>query len=77
VPTVSPENSWSYSLRLPHDARAAGIARVTLRAVLARHDMSELIDPAELLTSDLANPRSSLFPWRLRGAGSPGVQAAT
>ncbi|MFK4183230.1 hypothetical protein ACI2L4_04300 [Streptomyces sparsogenes] len=73
----NPENPWSYSLRLPHDPRAAAIARTTLRAVLARHGMGELADPATLVASDLDNSRSSLFSWRLRGAGSPGAQAAT
>ncbi|MEN8650058.1 hypothetical protein ABCR94_05290 [Streptomyces sp. 21So2-11] len=33
--TVSPP--WTYTLRLPHDPRAPGIARSTLRAVLRTH----------------------------------------
>lgn len=77
MPTASPENPWPYSLRLPHDPRAAAIARTTLRAVLARHGMGGLTDPATLVTSELDNSRSRLFSWRLRGTGSPGVQAAT
>ncbi|MDQ0788680.1 ATP-binding protein [Streptomyces sp. B3I8] len=48
---VSP--SWAYALHLPRDARAVRIARVTLRAVLAGHGMGQLIDNAELLTSEL------------------------
>ncbi|MFJ6832860.1 ATP-binding protein [Streptomyces sp. NPDC091209] len=49
--TVSPP--WSYTLQLPHDPRAPGIARVTLRAVLAAHQLSELTPMAELLASEL------------------------
>ncbi|MER5811912.1 ATP-binding protein [Streptomyces sp. NPDC002033] len=51
--TVTP--SWAYTLHLPHDPRAAGIARCTLRAVLRRHDMTGLADTAELLASELVS----------------------
>lgn len=44
--TVSP--SWAYALQLPHDPRAPGIARATLRSVLAH-----LTPTAELLASEL------------------------
>ncbi|NUH43601.1 ATP-binding protein [Streptomyces samsunensis] len=49
----TPETPWSYSLRLPHDPRAVAIARTTLRAVLARHEMRELSDPATLVASEM------------------------
>ncbi|MFE6483993.1 ATP-binding protein [Streptomyces sp. NPDC057757] len=49
--TVSP--SWAYTLQLPHDPRAPGIARVTLRSVLAAHGLTELTPTAELLASEL------------------------
>ncbi|MFC7305299.1 ATP-binding protein [Streptomyces monticola] len=49
--TVTPP--WAYTLQLPHDPRAPGIARITLRAVLDAHEMSELLDAAELLASEL------------------------
>lgn len=49
--TVSP--SWAYTLHLPHDLRAPGIARATLRTVLAAHDLNELAPTAELLASEL------------------------
>ncbi|MBL1120423.1 ATP-binding protein [Streptomyces sp. 110] len=49
----TPETPWSYSLRLPHDPRAAGIARTTLRAVLARYGLGELTDPATLVASEM------------------------
>ncbi|MGW2746864.1 ATP-binding protein [Streptomyces sp. NPDC001450] len=49
--TVSP--SWAYTLHLPHDPRAPGIARATLRTVLAAHGLTQLIPTAELLASEL------------------------
>ncbi|MGI5196888.1 ATP-binding protein [Streptomyces sp. CA-288835] len=49
--TVSPP--WSYTLQLPHDPRAPGIARATLRTVLVAHDLTELTPTAELLASEL------------------------
>ncbi|MDQ0992629.1 ATP-binding protein [Streptomyces sp. V3I7] len=59
--------------QLPHDPRAARIARVTLRAVLAGHGMAQLQDTAELLASELVanayrySSGSSML--RLRGLG--------
>ncbi|WP_030603999.1 ATP-binding protein [Streptomyces fulvoviolaceus] len=78
--TVSPSEcegspTWAYALQLPHDARAARIARVTLRAVLVGHGMSQLQDPAELLTSELVTNayRHSTGPATLRLRGiAPG-----
>ncbi|MGW3952960.1 ATP-binding protein [Streptomyces sp. NPDC004752] len=49
--TVSP--SWNYTLHLPHDPRAPGIARGTLRLILAAHEMPELTPTAELLAAEL------------------------
>ncbi|MFI5806635.1 ATP-binding protein [Streptomyces sp. NPDC051561] len=49
--TVSP--LWSYTLQLPHDPRAPGIARSTLRAVLRSHGLNQLFETAELLASEL------------------------
>ena len=51
--TVSPPATWVYALRLPHDPRAARVARMTVRAALHGHGMSEVLDVAELLTSEL------------------------
>lgn len=51
--TVSAPPPWTYTLELPRDPRAPGIARVTLRAVLDGHGMQELSDTAELLASEL------------------------
>jgi anti-sigma regulatory factor (Ser/Thr protein kinase) len=45
--------SWSHTLHLPHDPRAPGIARATLRTVLAAHDLTQLTPTAELLASEL------------------------
>jgi anti-sigma regulatory factor (Ser/Thr protein kinase) len=49
--TVNP--SWGYTLHLPHDPRAPGIARTTLRAALAAHGLGELTPTAELLAAEL------------------------
>ncbi|MFE9682380.1 ATP-binding protein [Streptomyces sp. NPDC006285] len=45
---------WTYELHFPCDPRSPGVARLTLRAVLAAHDLAELGDRAELLTTELA-----------------------
>ncbi|MEU9189583.1 ATP-binding protein [Streptomyces sp. NPDC048484] len=49
--TVSP--SRTYTLTLPRDPRAPGIARVTLRTVLAAHDLARLTPTAELVAAEL------------------------
>ncbi|MCZ4507305.1 ATP-binding protein [Streptomyces sp. ActVer] len=79
--TVSPpspleceaDQTWAYALQLPHDPRAARIARITLRAVLAGHGLVQLVDVAELLASELVTNayRHSTGPaaLRLRGLG--------
>ncbi|MFJ3304374.1 ATP-binding protein [Streptomyces sp. NPDC086549] len=51
MPTVAPP--WTYTLQLPHDPRAPGIARATLRTVLAAHDLSALTPTAELVAAEL------------------------
>jgi anti-sigma regulatory factor (Ser/Thr protein kinase) len=51
MPTVSPP--WAYTLHLPHDPHAPGIARATLRTVLDAHGLSSLTPTAELLASEL------------------------
>ncbi|MGW1199906.1 ATP-binding protein [Streptomyces sp. NPDC002536] len=51
IPFTEP---WEYELAFPRDPRGPGIARITLRAVLAAHGLHELADRAELLTSELA-----------------------
>ncbi|MCX3062192.1 ATP-binding protein [Streptomyces sp. GXMU-J5] len=43
----------TYTLQLPHDPRAPGIARATLRLILEAHGRAELADDAELLASEL------------------------
>ncbi|MFE9678348.1 ATP-binding protein [Streptomyces sp. NPDC006259] len=49
--TVSPP--WNYTLHLPRDPRAPGIARGTLRLILAAHEVPELTPAAELLAAEL------------------------
>ncbi|MGW1875822.1 ATP-binding protein [Streptomyces sp. NPDC001975] len=51
--TVSLPDTWAYALRLPHDPRAARVARMTVRAVLSGHGRHEVLDTVELLTSEM------------------------
>ncbi|MFG3287957.1 ATP-binding protein [Streptomyces sp. NPDC048179] len=51
--TVSLPHTWAYALRLPHDPRAARVARMTVRAALSGHGRHEVLDTVELLTSEL------------------------
>lgn len=52
-PAEPPDKSWQYGLQVPHDPRAAGIARATVATVLRTHDAAALIETAELLVSEL------------------------
>lgn len=72
---VSPP--WAYTLQLPHDPRAPGIARGLLRLVLEAHGRSELTEEAELLGSELLTNAHlhTTGPYALRlgpGALDPG-----
>ncbi|WBO65381.1 ATP-binding protein [Streptomyces camelliae] len=69
MPTVS--KPWAYTLHLPHDPRAPGIARATLRTVLAAHDLSPLTPTAELVAAELlANAHlQTAGPYALRLLG--------
>ncbi|WP_225831622.1 ATP-binding protein [Streptomyces sp. NK08204] len=51
--TVSPPDTWVYALRLPHDPRAARVARMTVRAALSSHGRGDVLEAVELLTSEL------------------------
>ncbi|WBO65965.1 ATP-binding protein [Streptomyces camelliae] len=51
--TVSLPDTWVYALRLPHDPRAARVARMTVRAVLSGHGRPKVVDAVELLASEL------------------------
>jgi anti-sigma regulatory factor (Ser/Thr protein kinase) len=51
--TVALPDTWVYVLRLPHDPRAARVARMTVRAALNGHGRGEILDVTELLTSEL------------------------
>ncbi|BBC35174.1 hypothetical protein SGFS_064680 [Streptomyces graminofaciens] len=44
---------WEYTLHIPHDPRAVGICRRALRDILTTHGLPALLDPAELLASEL------------------------
>ncbi|MET7858720.1 ATP-binding protein [Streptomyces sp. NPDC005318] len=69
--TVTPP--WAYTLQLPQDPRAPGIARATLRSVLRVHGMGDLIETAELIASELVTNAylhsSGPYSLRLRDAG--------
>ncbi|MFH8366405.1 ATP-binding protein [Streptomyces sp. NPDC018031] len=47
------EEPWAYTLHLPHDPRSSGVARSTLRAVLAGHGLGTYTETATLLTSEM------------------------
>ncbi|HBF83645.1 MAG TPA: hypothetical protein DD420_28085 [Streptomyces sp.] len=74
--TVSPP--WAYTLQLPRDPRAPGVARSTLRAVLRAHGLAALTDTAELLASELVTNAylhsKGAYSLRLRGAGRQRVR---
>ncbi|MFF2958020.1 ATP-binding protein [Streptomyces sp. NPDC057963] len=69
--TVSPP--WTYTLQLPRDPRAPGVARATLRTVLRVHGMRELTEVAELVASELVTNAylysSGAYSLSLRDAG--------
>ncbi|MET9656856.1 ATP-binding protein [Streptomyces sp. NPDC006510] len=69
--TVSPP--WTYTIQLPQDHRAPGVARATLRNVLRMHGMPELTEVAELLGSEMVTNAylysSGPYALRLRDAG--------
>ncbi len=44
---------WEYTVYIPNDPRAVRICRHTLRDILTTHHLPALIEPAELLASEL------------------------
>jgi anti-sigma regulatory factor (Ser/Thr protein kinase) len=66
MPTVSP--SWDYTLHLPRDPRAPGVARGALRLILAAHEIPDLTPTAELLAAELLtnSHRHTKGPYALR-----------
>ncbi|MFE1798249.1 ATP-binding protein [Streptomyces sp. NPDC059517] len=52
MPTPVPA-PWEYTLYIPHDPRAVGICRRALRDILTSHHLPTLVEPAELLASEL------------------------
>lgn len=67
-----PPDTWEYSLEIPHDPLGPAVVRATVRTVLARHGLRDLMETAELLTSELATnayrysagPASVRLKWR-------------
>lgn len=47
------EDDWEYSINLPHNPLAVGVARGALRLMLRAHGLGELLCAAELLVSEL------------------------
>ncbi|WP_155057887.1 ATP-binding protein [Streptomyces blattellae] len=45
--------NWQYTLYIPNDPRAVGICRRALRDILTSHHLPALVDPAQLLASEL------------------------
>ncbi|QEV18888.1 ATP-binding protein [Streptomyces alboniger] len=76
--TVSPP--WTYTLQLPHDPRAPGIARATLRAVLETYGLGELSPTAELLAGELLSNAhchtDGPYAFRVRSASPQGIRVA-
>lgn len=72
--TVSLPDTWVYALRLPHDPRAARVARMTVRAALSGHGRQEVLDTVELLTSEMVTNafRHTNGPASLRLTALPG-----
>lgn len=73
--TVSPP--WAYTLQLPRDPRAPGIARATLRTVLSAHDLTPTAEllAAELLTNAHRHTRGT-YALRLLSTEAGGVRVA-
>ncbi|MFI6948944.1 ATP-binding protein [Streptomyces sp. NPDC050422] len=73
MPTATVAPPWTYTLQLPQDPRAPGVARATLRNVLRVHGMAELTETAELLASELVTNAyqhsSGPYSLRMRDAG--------
>lgn len=68
MPTATVAPPWTYTLQLPQDPRAPGVARHMLRHVLRVHGVPELLETAELLASELVTNayRHSSGPYSLR-----------
>ncbi|MFF3913383.1 hypothetical protein ACFYZB_07805 [Streptomyces sp. NPDC001852] len=66
---------WTYTLHLPQDPRAPGIARATLRTVLAAHELSSLTPTAELLAAELLANAHLHTSGPTRSASSAGSRA--
>ncbi|MDQ0992011.1 ATP-binding protein [Streptomyces sp. V3I7] len=67
-------STWEYTLYVPHDPRAVGICRRALADILTSHQLPTLVDPAQLLASELLGNaiRHTAGPaaLKLRGSGS-------
>jgi anti-sigma regulatory factor (Ser/Thr protein kinase) len=66
---------WEYSLYIPNDVRAVTVSRRTLRLILTMHGLINLVDVAELLTTELISNsvRHTKGPAALRVRWAAGV----
>ncbi|GGY92959.1 ATP-binding protein [Streptomyces poonensis] len=69
------DDSWEYTLHIPHDPRAVTVSRRTLRLILTLHGLPHLTDVAELLATELVSNavRHTKGPAALRVRWSAGV----
>ncbi|UNO40103.1 ATP-binding protein [Streptomyces sp. MST-110588] len=49
----TPAETWSYGLFIPHDPRAVGVVRATLRQILSGAGLNCLVEATELMVSEL------------------------
>ncbi|MFJ4948098.1 ATP-binding protein [Streptomyces sp. NPDC088760] len=67
------DDTWDYTLYIPNDPRAVTVCRRTLRVILTMHDLTGLVDTAELLATELVSNavRHTKGPAALRVRRSP------
>ncbi|MCX4905686.1 ATP-binding protein [Streptomyces sp. NBC_00878] len=44
---------WTYGMSIPHDPRAVGVVRATIRSILAAAKLNCIVDTVELLVSEV------------------------
>ncbi|MEV8016197.1 ATP-binding protein [Streptomyces sp. NPDC086554] len=52
-PPEAPSRTWSYGLLIPHDPRAVGVVRATIRSILRAARLNCIVDTVELLASEI------------------------
>ncbi|KUO21772.1 ATP-binding protein [Streptomyces dysideae] len=49
----TPQPLWTYGLTIPHDPRAVGVVRATIRSILSAAKLNCIVDTVELLVSEV------------------------